>query len=69
MMVPMGENVHDKPIVSDDNMERIYKHSNIHLESLKNYIQMNWMILSMMKTISKIYAKRLNVIGDIFLKV
>ena len=35
MMVPMGENVHDKPIVSEEDMEKIYHQSNLHLENLK----------------------------------
>ena len=35
MMVPMGENVHDKPIVSEEEMGKIYHQSNLHLENLK----------------------------------
>ena len=34
--VPMGENSHFRPIVSDENMENIYRKCNLKLEHLKN---------------------------------
>ena len=35
-MVPMGENVHNKPIVDDSDLENIFNKSNIHLLNLRN---------------------------------
>lgn len=35
LMVPMGENTHDKPIVTDIDMNNIYHNSNLQLKNLK----------------------------------